>query len=96
MRLIDADKIVHYLEYNDEFEDYKTEEQTIFDMVDTLTDEGCEVVDAIPIEWLLDFKARCEKERDACAFRDEWDFMNNYVKLTDKIIEIWRKENEQS
>ena len=49
-RLIDADKMVHYETYDDEYEEFREHTSTIADFLDTMTDEGCpEIVDAVPV-----------------------------------------------
>jgi hypothetical protein len=50
MRLIDADKMVHYQTYDDEHEEYPEYTSTIADLIDMMTDEGCpEAVDAVTV-----------------------------------------------
>lgn len=54
-KLIDADTIVHYQTYDDEYEELQNHKSTIAEFLDTMTDEGCpEAVDAVPVrhgEW---------------------------------------------
>lgn len=51
MRLIDADKTVHYQTYDDEHEEYREHTSTIAEFLDTMTDEGCpEAVDAVTVQ----------------------------------------------
>lgn len=57
MRLIDADIIVNYQTYDDEYEELQDHKSTIADFLDTMTDEGCpEAVDAVPVRrgrWII-------------------------------------------
>lgn len=41
MRLIDADKMIHYQTYDDEHEEFREHTSTIAEFLDTMTDEGC-------------------------------------------------------
>lgn len=49
-KLIDADTIVHYQTYDDEYEEFPEHKSTIAELLDMMTDEGCpEAVDAVPL-----------------------------------------------
>ena len=41
MKLINADRVVHWQSYDDEFETFQDHEGTIAEFLDTMTDEGC-------------------------------------------------------
>lgn len=69
MRLINADTLIHWQSYDDEYETFPEESGTIADLINQMTMEGCpESVDAVPLvhgkwEWISSTYDRipCEK-----------------------------------
>lgn len=56
-KLINADTIVHYQTYDDEYEEFPEHKSTIAGLLDMMTDEGCpEAVDAVPVVRCRDCK----------------------------------------
>lgn len=89
-RLIDADKMVHYETYDDEYEEFREHTSTIADFLDTMTDEGCpEIVDAVPV-------VRCA---DCIRFRPDdevwgWCTVSGKMRLKDYCSYGVRKDGD--
>lgn len=57
MKLINADRVVHWQTYDDEHETYPEYTGTIAEFLDQMTDEGCpEAIDAVTVrhgQWII-------------------------------------------
>ena len=94
MRLIDADTVVHWESYDDEYETVLDHTGTIADFLDTMTDEGCpEIVDDFQgklWKWNLCSKEMPQKdERYIVTVRDIFDNIKVQFRYWNADCKLW-------
>ena len=87
-RLIDADTVVHWQSYDDEYETFQDHEGTIAEFLDSMTDEGCpECVNTLPSA-LQEAVQRIEKKVVEVYEYPKTEYAEGYVNACKAVIKM--------
>lgn len=88
MKLINADRVVHWQSYDDEFETFQDHEGTIAEFLDAMTDEGCPGSVSVLPSALQEAIRRIETKVDEVYRYPKTEYAEGYVNACKAVMKM--------